>query len=145
MPLSALSMAPAEQTALLDTLSQALREFLASPLRNIHLNVGPVRLYLRKSVRGFHLDSPPRRVHTLDIGSIDIEPTYQAQGLGAAVLARLHTDNPVEATLVESVSNPNLVRLLNRMGWLRATTCEFAPNFIRLTGREGKHDGVWYR
>ncbi len=123
--------------AIIEELQQQFRLFIADRRRNLFLEAGPVRTYIRK---GYHCvvkeGRPPEAFRTLDIASIDIDKPHRGHGLGSSILIAFHAINPFPMTYVENVLNPDFCRHLHLNGWQRITgSHDSSPSFFKETGQ----------
>lgn len=116
-------------------------QFLESSARNAFLRAGPVQAYVRKSVRFVTVEGQPNAAkHATDLVSIEVQEASRGQGLGGALVELVHALNPCPLTFIESVLNPRFADFLIRQGWsVMAGSSDFAPHFVRETGRPVSH------
>lgn len=89
-------------------------EFYRSGERNRHIEILPIRIYTRKSLRVFH----SRKIQCLDIGSVNIESEYQKMGLCTDLLKALVDAYPNENFFIESIVNENMRKVGDRCGFV---------------------------
>lgn len=112
--------------------AQRVLDFIQSDQRNAHLS-GPLG-FLRVYVRNARRTLPPMRalVQVLDIGTVEVDPPIQQQGLFTRFLEHLESaiDRPI---FIENVLNPHLVSFLTRrasLGWRDISRKDELPCFL---------------
>lgn len=101
-----------------------------SPARNGWIEDAALglKVYLRKNTRTL----PTGIATTLDIGSIEISPVFQCQGIGMALLHYLHCNHSFDATYIENILTRRLLRGLKREGWIVVDPTDYSPCVYKL-------------
>lgn len=112
--------------------------FMQSGVKNRHIDIGHLRVYVRKSLRFFN----GCKLSSLDIGSVEVDDQYQRQGHFRCFLEAFEAIAKIygfEATLVECVHNPYLAVFLEKAGYQRKDDF-LAPTFIKLIRHDAETD-----
>lgn len=88
--------------------------FYIGDVRNLHVEVFPARLYTRKSNRCYN----GKMYKCLDIGSINIERSFQKKGLFTTLLKALIDKYPTENFFIESIVNPDIKKIGDKLGFV---------------------------
>jgi len=98
---------------------KAVEEFIASSERRRWLEVGPLKMYVRKSVR--LVDG--RNASVFDVASVDVAMNEWGKGYftsALGVVMELTWDSAFSAVMVESIINERLAEHFSRKhGWER--------------------------
>lgn len=103
---------------------EALLAFIASKPRSRHIEINPIRVYVRRSMRA-HFGV------CLDIATVDVLWGYRRKGYFKALLreAEQVAEAHFDALYVENVANPRLAEALARYGY--ESIGKPVPSFVR--------------
>lgn len=115
--------------------STDLTRFLTEGIRNRYVmdEFGVCSVYARKARRMIN----GKMTSTLDIANISVDGGLRGNGIGIAVIEKMHELNPYQATYVESLLNENLHQRLLRDGW-ETVTDAYPPCVFKSTSTHGK-------
>ena len=82
-------------------------------VRNTRVDVGPVRIYSRRSYRSINGKMLPM----LDIASVNVDREFQKRGYFTAIVKGLLEKYPTENFFIESIVNENVRKVGERFGF----------------------------
>lgn len=82
-------------------------------VRNTHVDVGPVRIYTRRS----HRSIDGKMVPMLDIASVNVDVEFQKKGYFTAIVKGLLEKYPADNFFIESIVNENVRKVGERFGF----------------------------
>ncbi len=92
---------------------EQLAAFISSGPRNLWLEDGLMKVYVRKSIRLCRNNA----MTCLDIASIEVVEEHRSKGHFTAFIAHAEKVNPFSLMLLECVLNPRLAIWAKRNGW----------------------------
>lgn len=103
-----------DQKVFIEEFLEKYHIFYLSGIRNTHVEIFPARLYTRKSHRVFQ----DKTYKCLDIGSINIDRSFQKRGLFTALLKALIEKYPTENFFIESIVNSDIRKIGDKLGFV---------------------------
>lgn len=88
-----------------------------------------VKMYIRRRKRVIE----GQFVNSLDLATIEVEPTCRRQGVLTYVLERLHSNNPYDVTYVENILNPVVEHTVDKLGWQRDPGMSYDKSYYKRT------------